>query len=303
MKNRGQLRGVCFAFTIGVLLLLVPLQESIHSTRPQLFDPERKTRRKSAIAMGPTPAVIAALGGFRTVAADLLWLKAHRVWHGGSWWALMPILESVTELDPHFIMAWKVYGWHAAYNLHAESETVIDRRHWLSKGIEVLERAVEANPDTWDMWFELGWTLYDRAHQKERAAEYFYKADQFPDAPHYITRLYYRCYEDILDMEKLLPALEYARERHKDVHLHQFLVNRDYEFWQTHKDDPFTHRRIIVSENSERQQRSVPFYLYPDNPYWDVCPRCGLPSPEGSETCEVCGAELPDPSQVSDSAR
>ncbi len=270
----------------GLLMLISPLQERVHKTRPAVFDPERKTRRVSAISIGPTPAVIAALGGFRTVAADLLWLKAENVWHGGSWWAMLPILDAVTQLDPHFLLAWKVYGWHAAYNLQAESETVVDKRFWLRRGVDALQRAVEVNPNIWDMYFELGWTLYDRAHEPWRAAEYLRKADEFEDAPHYVTRLYYRCFEHVMDFERLFPALEYARSKHKDVPLHQKIVNRDLEWWTQHWDDPQEHRRQIVLENTARKQRSVPYYLYPDDPYWDVCPACGLPSPKGSPVCQ-----------------
>ncbi len=284
-------------FMVGILLLLMWPQESIHKARPSLFDPNRKTKVASAIGVGPTPAVIAALGGFRTVAADILWLKVEHVWDGGSWWAMLPLLDGVTQLDPHFILAWQVYGWHAAYNMHAESETVVDRRYWLEKGVKILEQAVEANPGNWEIKFELGWTLFDRAHDKKRAAEYFYQADQAPGAKSYVTRLYYRCYEGILDIKDLMPALEYAKKRHADPKIaddvqHQVIVNRDYDWWMKHKDDPLEHRRQIVMENTARAQRSVPFYLYPDDPYWDVCPICGLPSKKGSEVCEVCGAPL-----------
>jgi hypothetical protein len=284
-------------FALALLLALVPLQESIHKARPSLFDPDRTVRRASAISIGPTPAVIAALGGFRNVAADLLWLKAERVWHGGDWWAMLPILDAVTELDPHFILAWQVYGWHAAYNLHAESETRVDRRYWLGKGVAVLEQAVEANPDNWEMIFELGWTLYDRAHEPWRASEYFLRADKFPEAKSYVTRLHYRCFEGVLDIPRLMEALEYAKGRHTDPNVsddvqHQTIVNRDYDWWVRHKDDPEEHRRQIVMENTKRAQRSVPYHLYPDNPYWDVCPICGLPSEKGSDVCAVCGAPL-----------
>jgi hypothetical protein len=295
-KHRGQ-KLLLGLLMVGILLLLVPLQESIHQARPNLFDPNRTTKRASAISIGPTPAVIAALGGFRTVAADLLWLKAERVWDGGDWWAMLPILDAVTQLDPHFILAWQVYGWHAAYNLHAESETIVDKRYWLERGITILERGVEANPDNWEMIFGLGWTLYDRAHKPWRAAEYFYRADQYPEAKSYVTRFYYRCFEGVLDIPRLMDALEYAKGRHTDLSIsadvqHQTIVNRDYDWWMQHKDDRLEHRKQIVRENTKRAERSVPYYLYPDNPYWDVCPICGLPSKKGSDVCSVCGAPL-----------
>ena len=299
MRKRTARKIVLILLALGLLVPLMPLQESIHKARPELFDPDRKVRAGSAIGSDSTPAVIAALGGFRTVAADLLWLRAERVWHGGDWWAMPRILEAVTELDPHFILAWQVYGWHCAYNLHAESETQVDRDYWLGQGIQVFERAVEANPDNWEIIFELGWTLHDRAREHRRAAEYFLRADQYPEAKPYVSRLRYKCYEAVLDIPKLMDALEYAKTRHTDLNdagdrLHQQLVNRDYDWWTQHKDDKEEHRRQIVRENDKRGQRAIPYYLYPDNPYWDVCPECGLPSEKGSDVCQYCHAPLKD---------
>jgi len=278
---------------VGLLLILAPLQERIHSARPRLFDPEQRVRRASAITIGPTAGVIAALGGFRTVAADLLWLRVERAWHGGNWWAIIPLLDAVVELDPHFLLAWKVYGWHCAYNLHVEAQTLVDKRYWLQRGLQVLERGVEANPGRWDLYFELGWTYYDRAHDAYRAAEWFRRADEFPDAPAYVTRLVYRPFERILDFDRLFPAIEYARAKHLDDHHHQRIVNRDLEWWTTRQDDPQEHRRQIVIENTRRHQRAIPFHMYPDNPYWDVCPRCGMPSAKDAQTCANCGYERP----------
>ncbi len=296
MHGRGGRYLAAGLLALGLLLLTVPLQESIHQRRPHLFDPARKTKRVSAISTGPIPAVIAALGGFRTVAADLLWMKVEREWHGGNWWALPSLLDAVTQLDPHFLVAWQVYGWHLAYNLHAESETLVDKRYYLNGGVRVLERAVEANPDNWEMIFELGWTLFDRAHDMHRAAEYFYRADQSPEAKSYTTRLYYRCFERTLDIPRLVEALEYAKNRHTDLNSsddvqHQAIVADNYRFWITdnHIEDRDKHREIIARENTARAQRSVDLYLYPDNPYWDVCPICGLPSPKGSEFCSAYG--------------
>jgi tetratricopeptide (TPR) repeat protein len=207
------------------------------------------------------------------------------------------LLDAVTQLDPHFILAWQVYGWHSAYNMHAESETIIDKRYWLDRGIKVLEQAVNANPDNWEMLFELGWTLYDRAHEPWRAAEYFRKADKRQGSKSYVTRLVYRCYERVLDFKELLPALEYALNKHNDPNIsddvqHQVIVHRDNDWWRQHKDDPAEHRRQMVLENTARGERAVQFYLYPDDPYWDVCPLCGMPSPKGSDVCSVCGAPL-----------
>lgn len=291
MRARRSGNFAAVLFVVSLLMMQVPLQEDIHKRRPLVFDPERKTRQVSAFSIGPTPAVIAALGGFRTVAADLLWLRLERAWHG-DWWAMVPLLETITELDPHYVLAWKVYGWHCAYNLHGESKTLVDKRYWLRHGLKVLERAVEANPNDWETYFELGWTYHDRAHEPYRAAEWFRRAEEFPDAPDYVTRMGYRAYEHIMDFEKLFPALEHAKERHPDNARHQAIVARDLKWWTEHWDDPQEHRRQIVLENTARRHRAVKYYLFPGDPFWDVCEACGLPSPKGSGNCEACGRPL-----------
>ena len=279
---------------VGVLMLLVPLQVAIQKERPERFDPSRKTRAVSLVELGPTPAVVASLGGFRTVAADLLWLRMERTWDTGNWWALLPLLDAVTQLDPHFVLAWKVYGWHCAYNMHAEAETVVDKRYWLARGLEILERAVEANPKSWEMVFELGWTYYDRAHEPYRASAYFQRAAELPGAASYAIRMTYRVYEHVMDFGKLFPQMQWALARHKDDVVHQKMVKRDIEWWTNHRGDPQEHRRQIVMENTARVQRSVAYYLYPNDPFWAVCPYDGLPSPKGSKVCQACGRPLPE---------
>ncbi len=288
-----------YLFVLGLLMLQVPLQEGIHKQRKDVFDPNRKIRGMGLVNVeGPTTAIIAALGGFRTVAADILWMKVDNLWDGGSWQYIPTLLESVVQLDPHFILAWKVYGWHLAYNLNAESVTTIDKKYWLDKGVKVLERAVDVNPDSWEPRFELGWTLFDRAHLYPQAADIFLTASKLKGAPAYIDRLYYRSYEHMLDFKRLWPALDYVAGRldqFPEDHQHQRLVRRDREYWQNHWNDAEAHREVIVRENTARQQRSLAPALFPGDPFWEVCPRCGLPSHKGATKCEnpFCGAPLP----------
>lgn len=286
-------------FALGMLLVQAPIQDAVSRRRPRLFDPSRRDPNASVASIrGPTPVLIAALGGFRTVAADLLWLKVDHLWDGGAWYQLPSVMESVVQLDPHFLLGWQVYGWHLAYNLNAESVLERDRAYWLDQGLQVLQRAVAINPDSAEMTHELAWTYFDRAHNMTRAAEYFYRASQLPGARAYDARLYYRAYEQDLNLKKLGPALEYALGKFKDDNPHQRLVRRDRDFWNGyrdeqghwipgHRDDPKTHRRIIVGENSARQQRAIPFNLYPDDFYWNVCPLCGLPTRKGEPECSV----------------
>jgi len=276
-------------FALGMLLVQVPLQNAVNSRRPEVFDPNRRDPNGSlANIKGPTPVLIAALGGFRTVAADLLWLKVDQLWDGGAWYLIPSVLESVVQLDPHFLLGWQVYGWHLAYNLNAESLLEVDRRYWLDQGIQVLHRAVATNPDSSEMTFELAWTYFDRAHDMPKAAEYVYRASEMPGAKPYMVRLRYRAYEHLMDFDKLWEALSWAEGKFKEERVHQKLVKRDISWWKSHWNDPHEHRRQIVKENSARQQRTLPFALFPDDPFWNVCPLCGMPTRKGEPECSVC---------------
>ncbi len=279
--------GMALLFALGIYFVCLPLQDNLIRHRPEQY----KTHVGFGLGttVGPTPVLIAALGGFRTVAADLLWMKVEDLSEGGSSELLPQVYESVVDLDPHFILAWTVYGWHLAYNLNAESLLAADKHSYLDAGVKVLQRGIEANPNNFQMHFEYAWTLQDRKHDLYPAAEAYLEASKLKGADARAIRLRYRCYEKMLDFKHLFPAMREAqKEFPKDKH-HQWFLKRDFEWWHTHWNDPAEHHRQIVNENTARRQRALDYYLYPDDPYWSVCPVCGLPTPKGHPVCEICG--------------
>jgi len=294
-------------FALGVYLIGLPIQEAIINRRPEQYRVNAPGSGINLAAIsGPTPVLIAALGGFRTVAADLLWLKVDNLWDGGAWYLIPPVMESVVQLDPHFILGWQVYGWHLAYNLNAESVLQTDRRAWLEDGIAVLKRGVALNPKSFEMTFEYAWTLFDRAHDLYRAADAFYYASQQQDAKAYCARMYYRPFEHLLDFDRLWPAMKWAQKQFPDDIPHQKLVARDMDWWRQNWNNKAEHRKQIANENTARQQRAVPFWLYPNDPYWNVCPLCGLPTEKGKPVCENCFAwnfELKQPVRPAQAVR
>lgn len=59
------------------------------------------------------------LGGFRGLAADLLWLNVEDLWHEGQHYKMLPLFDSVAWLQPQYITVWAIGGWHMAYNIFA----------------------------------------------------------------------------------------------------------------------------------------------------------------------------------------
>jgi len=60
------------------------------------------------------------LGGFRGIAADLLWLNIEDFWHKGLHYKMLPLFDSVSWLQPKYITVWAVGGWHMSYNIFAD---------------------------------------------------------------------------------------------------------------------------------------------------------------------------------------
>ncbi|MBN1445801.1 MAG: hypothetical protein JW957_06815 [Candidatus Omnitrophica bacterium] len=59
------------------------------------------------------------LSGFRGIAADLLWLNVEDFWHKGQHYKMLPLLDSVSWLQPQYITVWAIGGWHMTYNIFA----------------------------------------------------------------------------------------------------------------------------------------------------------------------------------------
>jgi tetratricopeptide (TPR) repeat protein len=72
------------------------------------------------------------LGGFRGIAADLLWLNIEDFWHKGQHYKMLPLFDSVSWLQPQYITVWAVGGWHMTYNIFAN----VDRTKELEKQVE-----------------------------------------------------------------------------------------------------------------------------------------------------------------------
>lgn len=142
----------------------------------------------------------AILGGFRSVVANILWLKCDEYWHQGRVFRLVPLAKAVVLLEPHFIEAWRITAWHLAYNMSVEAPTPEKAREYIEMGLKFLEEGIKWNPDRYELFFELGWTYYDKLNEYEKAAAIFQQALQKKDEfgsrpPTYIWRMIAHAYE------------------------------------------------------------------------------------------------------------
>ena len=185
-KKRYQNTSV--AAVILLFLLLSPLQDKIDLQRKQMGFEQR------LLLMPGQVAGSLVLGGFKGLAADLLWLQVEDLFHSGQSFKMLPLLKSVTFLQPKFITPWAVGGWHLSYNISVMTEDPKEKEAWIQAGIDFLKEGITYNPERYDLYFELGWTFYHKVKNYAEAVKYLELACKFP-GPDYLPNVLAHAYE------------------------------------------------------------------------------------------------------------
>ena len=71
--------------------------------------------------------VLAALGGVRSIAAEVVWFRADRLQEEGRYVELAQLAETLAFLEPHTPEVWSYAAWNLAYNVSAMMPTAADR--------------------------------------------------------------------------------------------------------------------------------------------------------------------------------
>lgn len=103
-----------------------------------------------------------ALGGFRGILADVLWVRAIAQQDAGRYYELKLICDMIQDLQPTFTNIHSFQAHNMAYNLAFKAEACEDKWYWIRSGIEVLEKGLERNKNNYALWNELGFTYMDR---------------------------------------------------------------------------------------------------------------------------------------------
>ena len=147
---------------------------------------------------GPT------LLGFADVVADGLWLVANEYFWNKEYLKLVPLFRSITWLDPHYILVYRIGGWHFAYNLrHVVDCSEEKALEFVNAGIEFLKEGIANNPNKYDLYFELGFLYFEKVRNYKLASEYFAGAVKL-EHPAYVNRMLAHSYQRSGQLEKSL---------------------------------------------------------------------------------------------------
>ena len=141
---------------------------------------------------------VAALSGFRSVVADVFFLKAHLAWERTEWSRVLLSFRRATALQPRAVLFWDMAAWHMAWNASAAalhdphqprfSERLKTQRQYFDLGRDFLERGLRSNPGSAQLHDALGRLFRDKYQDHLRASEAFLRASQLPGAASYLER-------------------------------------------------------------------------------------------------------------------
>ncbi len=182
MKKTGMLLLAAVLFLAAAGWLTHPLL-----ARRQALQPSNQTDLRQAAPLVAFTTV--ALGGFRGILADILWLRIASFQDEGRYFEIIQLADWITRLEPTFTEVWSFHAWNMAYNIGFLFDDPVDRWRWVEHALHMLrDNGLQANPDAPRMYWEVGWL-------------YFNKIGGFADpaAGYYQVRLYQ-------SMESVLPG-------------------------------------------------------------------------------------------------
>jgi hypothetical protein len=174
MRNR-QLRKYILA-----LIITIPLIIGISFVQTKINTIKEREKLTNTEIIKNAPPVVAfvtvALGSFRGLLADILWLRAASLQEKGQYFEMVQLASWITKLQPKFTGATAYLAWNMAYNISVTCSSFEDRWRWVQRGIELIrDEALVYNPADPVLYKELGWIYQHKIGNMMDDAHQFYK--------------------------------------------------------------------------------------------------------------------------------
>ncbi|HEX8877916.1 MAG TPA: hypothetical protein VF777_14300 [Phycisphaerales bacterium] len=124
----------------------------------------------------PEVALGIAMGAFRGIFVNFLWIRANDLKQEGKFYELNQLAEAITRLQPRFPRVWVFHAWNLAYNISVGTNTRTERWYWVNAGISLLrDRAIQANPNDLLLHKELAWIFLHKIQGVTDDSNRYYK--------------------------------------------------------------------------------------------------------------------------------
>ena len=175
-----------WAFYVAIVALLI-VSTAVQVVRDRGWQPYVPPSGVMWIRSGPLASRLAL--GFDNLLADVYWIRAV-VYFGGqrrserqrNFDQLYPLLDLVTSLDPYFRIAYR-FG---AIFLAEQFPGGAGRP---DLAVQLLQKGLEADPVRWEYAEDIGFVYYWWVSDYVKAAEWFKRAGELPNAPNWLPPL------------------------------------------------------------------------------------------------------------------
>jgi len=117
-----------------------------------------------------------ALGAFRGILVDILWVRAASLQQEGRYVELVQLSDWITKLQPRFAVIWSYHAWNLAYNVSVLFEEPEDRWRWVRHGIHLLrDQGLHYNPGSALLYRELALLFEHKIGEDSDRANGYYK--------------------------------------------------------------------------------------------------------------------------------
>ncbi len=117
-----------------------------------------------------------ALGGFRGLIANALWVRAMDLQDQDKFFEKVQLADWIVKLEPHYAQVWTVQAWDMAYNISVKFSAPEDRWRWVRAGIALLrDEGIPYNPDEVLLYRELSWFFQHKIGANLDDANMFYR--------------------------------------------------------------------------------------------------------------------------------
>ncbi len=124
----------------------------------------------------PQVALGIAMGAFRGIFVNILWLQATAAKEEGRFYESIELASMITKLQPRLAEVWTFHAWNMAYNISVTTHTPEERWQWVQAGLNLLRKeGLVANPNNMHMHKELGWMLLHKVAGYTDDANQYYK--------------------------------------------------------------------------------------------------------------------------------
>jgi len=119
-----------------------------------------------------------AMGAFRGLVVDILWMRAERLKDEGQFFDAKQLAEWITALQPRFAAVWDFQSWNMAYNISVAipASRPEERWRWVKNGYELLrDKGIKLNPKSIMLYHRLAFIFQHKIGGVSDDAHKYYK--------------------------------------------------------------------------------------------------------------------------------